>query len=111
MYTPKMLPFLASTAGIELERAEALWQQASDYAAKVAGESENAHYLGLAHEQMVALVEKEVLAANPVSDAPWLMIQAHVSVAPMLVADLFTEASHASRQLLNRWKTGSHTTA
>jgi hypothetical protein len=109
MNTPKMLPFLANTAGIQLERAEHLWHQASDYARSVTGESDSVRYLSLAHEKMVALVENEVLATNPVEDAPWLMIQAHLSVAPMIVADIFAQAAVSSRQLMNRWKTKSQT--
>lgn len=102
MSTPKMLPWLASTSGITLERAEQLWQSAVDYASATTGESESARFLGLAREHMVALVEKEVLDSHPIEDAPWLMIQAHVSVAPMIVADLFTQASMATRQALGR---------
>jgi hypothetical protein len=103
MSNPKMLPFLASAAGIELERAEQLWQSASDYAASLTGESESSRYLALTHEHMVALVEQEVLATNPVENAPWLMIQAHISVAPMIVADIFAQAAALTRQTISRW--------
>ncbi|CAG4884890.1 protein of unknown function [Georgfuchsia toluolica] len=103
MNTPKMLPWLAGTAGIDLERAEQLWQLASDYAESVTGESESSRYLSIAHEQMIALVEKEVLAESPIQDAPWLMIQAHLSVAPMIVADTFAQAAVATRQAIGRW--------
>src|SRR5437899_1906039 len=71
MNTPRMLPFLANTAGIGLERAETLWHTASDHAQSVTGETDSARFLSIAHEQMVALVEKEVLSVNPVEDAPW----------------------------------------
>ena len=104
MSTPKTLPWLANTAGIELERAEHLWHLASTSAANITGESESAHHLSIAREKMVALVEKELLAANPVEDTPWLMIQAHVSVAPMFIADLFAQAAITTRQFLNRTK-------
>ena len=103
MNAPKMLPWLASTAGIELERVEQLWQSASDYAAGITGESESARYLCIAHEHMVALVEKEIFDTNRVEDAPWLMIQAHLSVAPMIVADTFVQAAAATRQAIGRW--------
>ena len=108
MNTPKMLPWLAGTAGIDLERAEQLWHLASDYAESVTGESESSRYLSIAHEQMIALVEKEVLAANPIQDAPWLMIQAHLSVAPMIVADTFAQATVATRQAIGRWTEKHH---
>jgi hypothetical protein len=102
MKTPKMLPWLANTAGIELERAEHLWHLAAASAEKITGESESARCLSIAREQMVSLVEKELLASNPVEDTPWLMIQAHVSVAPMIIADLFAQATATTRQFLNR---------
>lgn len=109
MNTPKMLPWLAGTAGIEIERVEQLWQAASDYAANLTGESESARYLNIAHEHMVALVETEMLAASRIEDAPWLMIQAHLSVAPMIVADNFAQAAVAARQAIGRWTAKHHT--
>lgn len=111
MSTPKMLPWLASTAGIELERVEQLWQRASDYAESITGEAGSARYLSIAHEQMVALVEKEVLASNPIQDAPWLMIHAHLSVMPMIVADTFAQAATATRQALGRLTEKHHSAA
>jgi hypothetical protein len=111
MSNAKMLPWLASTAGIELERAEQLWQTASDHATSVTGESESARYLSIAHEQMITLVEKEVLDANPVEDAPWLMIQAHLSVAPMILADVFAQAALITRQLIARVTDKKHSAA
>lgn len=111
MSNAKMLPWLASTAGIELERAEQLWQTASDHATSITGESESGRYLSIAHEQMVALVEEEVLSANPVEDAPWLMIQAHLSVAPMILADVFAQAALITRQAIARVTDKKHSAA
>ena len=111
MNTPKMLPWLAGTAGIELERAEQLWQLASDYAEGITGESDSARYLSLAHGQMVALVEKEVFATNSIEDAPWLMIQAHLSVVPMILADTFVHAAAVTRQAIDRWSENGHSIA
>ena len=111
MNSPKMLPWLANTAGIELERAEELWQQATEYAVRLTGEAESKRYLRAAHEHMMLLVENEVLASKPVQDAPWLMIQAHLSVAPMIVADIFAQAAASTRQLLNRIKAKGETPA
>lgn len=111
MNTPKTLPWLASTAGIELERAEQLWQAASDHAEAITGESESTRHLSIARERMIELVEKEILATHPIEDAPWLMIQAHLSVAPMIVADTFAHAASATRHALNRLSEKHHTTA
>lgn len=102
MNTPKMLPWLANTAGISLERAEQLWNSASDSAQRLTGETQSARYLSLAHNQIVSLVEKEVLAANPVEDTPWLMIQAHLSVMPMIVDNSISHAIAAARDGLCR---------
>lgn len=103
MNTPKMLPWLANTSGIELERAEQLWNSATSYAQSLTGETDSAKFLALAHEHMVTLVENELLSKNPVENAPWLMIQAHISVAPLIVADTFAQAATATRQALHRW--------
>ena len=111
MNAPKMLPWLASTAGIELERVEQLWQSASDYAANITGETGSTRHLSITREQMIALVEKEIPAANPVEEAPWLMIQANFSVAPMIVADAFAQATAVTRQTLGRWTEKNRTAA
>jgi hypothetical protein len=111
MSTAKMLPWLANTSGIELERAEQLWQTASGYATNVTGESESTRYLTLAHEHMIALVENEMLTSNVMQEAPWLMIQAHVSVAPMIVADIFAQATALMRQAICRWTEKKHSAA
>jgi hypothetical protein len=92
MNTPKMLPWLANTAGMKLGRAEQLWNSATDSAQHVTGESTSARYLSIAHDQFVIMVEKEILASNPVADTPWLMIQANISLMPMIV---FNGISHA----------------
>ena len=92
MNTSKTLPWLASTAGIKLDRANQLWNSASDSARRVTGESQSARYLSLAHDRLVSLVEREVLAANPVEDTPWLMIQAHLSVIPVIALNSISHA-------------------
>ena len=102
MNSPKTLHWLASTAGIPLTRAEQLWISASDSAQQVTGEAESARHLGIAHEQMVALVEKEVLGAQPVEATPWLMIQAHLSVLPLVVANTLARAATALGSALGR---------
>ena len=95
MNSPKMLPWLANTAGIPLTRAEQLWMSASDSAQQVTGEAQSSRHLGIAHEQMVALVEQEVLRARPIEAAPWLMILAHLSVLPLVVANTLARAATA----------------
>ena len=102
MSTAKMLPWLSNTSGIELERADQLWQTACDFASTRTGERESTRYVALCHEHMVALVEIELLSTNPVQEAPWLMIQAHVSVAPMIVADVFAQAATLAKQCIAR---------
>lgn len=106
MDTPKMLRWLASTAGFTLERVEQLWQSASAYAARITKENESRCHLSHAHERMVTLVEQEILATNPVEEAPWLMILAHLSVAPMIIANNFARnfarvGEHGARAIDN----------
>ena len=98
MNSPKTLSWLSTTAGIPLDRATQLWTSASDSAKRITGESESSRHLGIAQEHMVSLVENEVLSANPVAEAPWLMIQAHLSVLPLLVGTTFARAGSAFRQ-------------
>ena len=107
MTTQRTLSFLATTAGIEIARAEQLWQLASDHAAGVTGESGSVRHLSLAREQMITLVEQEVLIGQSLEDAPWLMIQAHVSVLPLIVADIFVQAVRVTSQLVSRCKSKS----
>ena len=104
MNTAKTLPWLANTAGIQLDRATQLWSTASDSAQRVTGESQSARYLSLAHDEMVSLVEQEVLATNPVEEAPWLMIQAHLSVMPMIAANSISHVVGKAHRLLRRSK-------
>lgn len=104
MNTAKTLPWLANTAGIRLDRAAQLWNTASDSARNLTGESQSARYLSLAHDELVSLVEQEVLATSPVGETPWLMIQAHLSVIPMVIADIFAQAVVTTRQLIHRCK-------
>ena len=95
MNSPKTLHWLANTAGIPLTRAEQLWMSASDSAQQVTGEAESSRHLGIAHEQMVALVEKEVLGTQSVEATPWLMILAHLSVLPLVVANTLARVATA----------------
>src|SRR4051794_21642545 len=87
MNTHKTLPWLANTAGIKLDRAEQLWNTASESAQQLTGNSHSARYLSAAHDNMVSLIENEVLSTKPVEDTPWLMIQAHLSVVPLIVSN------------------------
>lgn len=102
MKTARTLSFLANVAGIDIARAEQLRQLASDRAASISGETSSARYLSITHEQMIELVEHEVLSGHSLEDAPWLMIQAHVGVLPLIVADTFVQAAKTTTQLVNR---------
>ncbi len=102
MNTAKTLPWLANTAGIRLDRAAQLWNTASDSARNLTGESQSARYLSLAHDELVSLVEQEVLATSPVGETPWLMIQAHLSVLPVIAANNISHALDKAQGLLRR---------
>ncbi len=101
MSTAKMLPWLARTAGMRIDRAAQLWQSASAYARRVTGKTTGLRFIGSANGQMALLVEQEVLAANPVEHTPWLAILAHISVAPLIVtntaAHIYAEVRYAFR--------------
>ena len=110
MDTRKTLPWLANTAGIQLDRAEQLWNMASESAQQITGESDSARYFSAAHDNLVSLVENEVLSTKPVEDTPWLMIQAHLGVLPLIVSNNVSLATLAARDALCR-STGTHAKA
>jgi hypothetical protein len=110
MNTLKMLPWLASTAGVGIERAAQLWQSATARARCVTGDKTGHRFFSFAHRRLVVLVEKEVLATHPIEQVPWLMIQAHLSVAPMIVANSVTQFVAGVRERLQRWSKATEPT-
>ena len=62
MQTPKMLPWIASRAGISPEHAISLWQKASQEARIMCGCSNNADYFACVMEGFRRLVRREQAA-------------------------------------------------
>ncbi len=75
-HAPKLLPWLAKKAGIEMHRAEALWHDACRYAAHRAT-PETSDYFKIAIDRLLQLVAAESLRADAASFGwrPWARAQ------------------------------------
>jgi len=78
MAAPMMLPWLARKWGVNDERALELWQQACRDAEAVMGERRSSHYWGYVKNRFIDLLDAEAIAAYPVLDTPWIMIQLNI---------------------------------
>lgn len=85
--TPKLLPWLAKSAGIPLDRAEELWADAIRYATLKTGWVETPEYWKVAHDRLLKLVEAEALACHPPEVTPWVMINARLGSLPLIAAN------------------------
>lgn len=67
MKTPKMLPWLASKAGLSAARGEALWAEAVLHASRVAHELDAVEHNNVAVARLLELIEaeKEALRFHP----------------------------------------------
>jgi len=83
--TPKLLPWLAKKAGIDMDRATVLWRAAERQAARgaTAGSPE---FFRLAMDRLLALVAEEVIRADtaslgwrPLARAQWRLWSATIS--------------------------------
>lgn len=91
--SPKLLPWLARSAGITDLRAEELWLEASQYARNATGEFETSKYWKAAHDRVVNLIQAEAFARNPPETAPWVMIQTNLGNGLLTLTDLYAEVS------------------
>ena len=91
--SPKLLPWLARSAGITDLRAEELWLEASQYARNATGEFETSKYWKTAHDRVVNLIQAEAIARNPPETAPWVMIQTNLGAGLLMLTDVYAEVS------------------
>ena len=82
--SPKLLPWLAKKAGIELARAEELWRKASRYANERSDTGSSA-WSRLAIDRLIALVAEESLRADAASMGwrPWARAQRRLWAATL----------------------------
>jgi hypothetical protein len=104
MNAPKMLPWIASKAGISDELALKLWRRAVSEAEQLSGKTEGAEYCGLVVERFLAIVEDEV-GSTPqynLTPAPRLSWMWHHQSRMSLLS--LTAAQNAYRFWQSTWK-------
>jgi hypothetical protein len=86
---PKLLPWLASKAGIPLHRAEVLWRAAQRHAAHVVGATETPAYWEAAMDRLLELVAAERLREDAASFGwrHWARLHKHIWQAPLAALD------------------------
>lgn len=102
MKTPKMLPWIARSAGLTDARGVQLWLEASEYASNAAGETDTPKFWKAAHERFVDLVQAEAMVSNPPETTPWVMIQTNLGRFLLLVTEFFAEVSANLRTWFTR---------
>jgi len=85
--TPKMLPWLAKSAGVPIARAEELWADAIRYATIETGWVETSDYWKVANRRLLELLETEALTCHPPQLAPWVAINIRIGALPMIAAN------------------------
>ncbi len=90
---PKLLPWLARSAGITDLRAEELWLEASQYARNATDEFETPKYWKTAHDRVINLIQAEAFARNPPEVTPWVMIQTNLCAGLLALTGLYAEVS------------------
>lgn len=98
MRAPKLLPWYARKAGIPLERAEALWDEAVRRATAETGWVGNAEYWGAAADNFIDLLERERAATCAPQFLPLLRSQARMWRLPLLAIEDLLCATRASWQ-------------
>ncbi len=101
-FSPKLLPWLASKAGIPMHRAETLWQAALCHAETVTGETETPAYWQAAMDRLLELVAAESLREDAASFGwrSWTRLNKRVWQAPLNVLDALTlNATRGWRQM------------
>lgn len=101
-FSPKLLPWLASRAGISLRRAEILWQTALRHAESTTGETETPACWQAAMDCLLELVAAESLREDSASFGwrNWTRLNERVWQAPLTVLDaLSLNAARGWRQI------------
>lgn len=98
MKSPKLLPWYARKAGIPIERAEALWQQAVRNATAETGWVGNAEYWGACMDGFTRLIEKERDTACTPRMLPFVRSNNRLWRLPLLAMEDIFVAFHANWQ-------------
>jgi hypothetical protein len=105
---PKLLPWLASKAGISLRRAEVLWHAAQRHAAHVTGETETHAYWAAAMDRLLELVAAESLREDAASFGwrRWTRLNRKIWQAPLAVLDALAVSSVRGWRLMKPLQLG-----
>jgi len=100
---PKLLPWLARSAGLTDLRSEQLWWEASRYARNATAEFDTPRYWKAAMERLMILIEAESAAQRRIRQAsPWGVAQAHLRDALLTSTDLMAQMSANLRRWFRR---------
>ncbi|MGB7992069.1 MAG: hypothetical protein WCF44_21910 [Candidatus Methylophosphatis roskildensis] len=84
---PKMLPWLAKSAGVPIARAEELWADAIRYATIETGWVETPEYWKVAVDRLLELLQTEASTCHPPRLTPWVTINMRMASLPMIAAN------------------------
>ncbi len=84
---PKMLPWLAKSAGVPIARAEGLWADAIRYATIETGWVETPEYWKVAVDRLLELLQTEASTCHPPRLTPWVTINMRMASLPMIAAN------------------------
>ena len=107
--TPKMLPWLAKSAGLPIARVEELWADAIRYATIETGWVETPEYWKCAVNRLLELLEAEALAYHPPEVTPWVMINMRIGALPMTAANNIALVWSAAFGRINQNRLRTHT--
>ena len=78
MNAPMILPWLARKWDVSDACALELWQQACMDAEAITGDCASSRYWGVAKSRLFDLLDNEVIARYPPTEAAWIMIRLNV---------------------------------
>lgn len=90
--TPKLLPWLAKSAGVSIERAEELWADSIRYATAETGWVETPEYWKVANERLIELLETEAMTCHPPAITPWVTFNMRIGALPLIAANGIAKA-------------------
>ena len=91
--TPKMLPWLARSAGVSDRRAEQLWWEASRYARKAINEFDTPKYWRVALDRFLNLLQTEAQSISATDASPGMVAQSHLRAGLLVLTEFFAEVS------------------
>lgn len=107
--TPKMLPWLAKSAGLPIARVEELWTDAIRHATIETGWVETPAYWKSAVDRLLELLEAEALSYHSPEVTPWVMINMRIGALPITAANNIALVWSAALGRINQNRLRTHT--